>query len=56
MEKIEVIFATSTAKKHSIRFSSSSRKDVCSDVYVMRSAFGSGDVPKRIKVTIEEVK
>lgn len=55
MEKQEVVFNTSEPKKHSVRFKTKDPEAAISDVYIRRSAFGSGDIPKVIKITIEEV-
>uniref|UniRef100_A0A6M3KQS7 Uncharacterized protein n=1 Tax=viral metagenome TaxID=1070528 RepID=A0A6M3KQS7_9ZZZZ len=54
MNKQEIIFSTSEPKKHSVRFSNKDPEVAISDVYIKRSALGAG-VPKKIKVTIEEV-
>jgi len=54
MEKQTVIFTESVPKKHSVRFSNKLKESAVSDIYIKRSAFGA-NVPKKIKVTIEEV-
>ena len=55
MEKQEIIFTESEPKKHSVRFKTKDQEAACSDIYIRRSALGSSGVPKKLKVTIEEV-
>jgi hypothetical protein len=54
MEKQTVVFSISEPKKHSVRFSNKEPDVAVSDIYIKRSALGSS-VPKKIRVTIEEV-
>lgn len=55
MEKQEVIFTDSQPKKHSVRFTCLDKSAAISDVYIKRTALGSSGVPKKVKITIEEV-
>lgn len=54
MEKQVITYSESVDKKHSVRFSNKLSEVAVSDIYIKRSAFGEA-VPKKIKVTIEEV-
>lgn len=54
MEKQVIVFDKPEGKKHSVCFKTSQTDPAISAVYVMRSHLG-GKVPKKIKVTIEEV-
>lgn len=55
MEKIVVVFDQLEPKKHSLRFNSSEQEPAVSSIYVSRKAF-VGEVPTKIKITIEEVE
>lgn len=54
MEKQEVIFDKSEKKKHSVCFKTTQINPAVTAIYVMKLSLGT-PVPKKIKVTIEEV-
>ena len=55
MNKQEVVFEQSEPKKHSVCFKTNQVKPAVVSIYVMRTAFAGSTIPKKIKVTIEEV-
>lgn len=54
MKKQEIVFDKSEPKKHSIRFKTFDQEAACTDIYIRRTAL-DGAIPKKIRVTIEEV-
>ena len=55
MEKQVIIFDTADPKKHSIRFNTSDLEAATASIYLKKTIIGT-PVPKKIKVTIEEVE
>ena len=55
MNKQEIIFDTVKPKKHSVRYDTTDESAAIASVYVKRKNLGEA-TPKKIKVTIEEVK
>jgi hypothetical protein len=54
MEKQTVVFETKEMKKHSVCYKTKQSGAAVISIYVMKTAFASGKVPDKIKVTIEE--
>jgi len=54
MDKQVVVFSTYEPKKHSVCYKTKEVDVAITSIYIMRSALGT-NVPKKIKVTIEEV-
>ena len=50
-----VIFDTPKSKKHSVRFDTSEPEPAVSSIYVSRKCFDGEAVPKKLKVTIEDI-
>jgi hypothetical protein len=55
MEKKEVIFTIPEGKKHSVCYKTTAKDAAVQSIYVMRTALGN-NIPKKIKITIEEVE
>lgn len=56
MEKQEVIFDSMKPKKHSVCYKTKQTDPAVTSIYIMRSVLGGGELPKKVKITIEEVK
>jgi hypothetical protein len=54
MEKQVVVLSKPMSKKHSVRYDSEDSSAAVQSIYLMRTALGSGNAPKKIKITIEE--
>ena len=55
MKTQTVIFDQPKSKKHSVRFDTSEPEPAVSSIYVSRSCFKDEAVPKKLKVTIEDI-
>ena len=57
MKKQEVIFDSYDHKKNSVCYKTSQSNPAVTSIYLMRTALsGSAVIPKKLKVTIEEVE
>ncbi len=55
MDKQTITFSNPDGKKHSVRYKAQDSDAAISDVYIRRTAFGDGAIPKTVKITLEEV-
>jgi hypothetical protein len=54
MDKQSWLFINPEVKKHSVRYYPDLKEAAMSSIYVMKSAFPDGKIPKCIMVTLEE--
>jgi hypothetical protein len=54
MEKQVIVYDKSDPKKHSVRFNTSEDDAAIDSIYIKRTHLGN-PIPKKLKVTIEEV-
>jgi hypothetical protein len=54
MDKQIVVFDSKEMKKHSVCYKTKQANAAIKSVYIMKTAFASGKVPDKIKITIEE--